>query len=112
LEDELSAYEELPDDWNDSGAESPPRAAIDLARAVVRQSPFMGAIPVRAYVTAAGEVGLVWERGGGYADIGLFDDGTVSYYARSADGLREVYSDQRVPLSELDPEVWSILSTL
>ena len=112
LEEELTGYEQLSNDWDDAGAEAPSQQAIDLARSVLDMSPFLGAVPVRSYVTAEGEVGLVWERGGGYADIGIFEDGSVSYYVRSASGKREMYSDQRVSLSELGPEIWSIVSTL
>lgn len=112
IEAELSGYTDLDEDWDDAGAEPPSAKTIEIARSVLSFSSALGSVPKRSYVSPSGEVGLVWSNASGYADLSFLEDGTISYYVRSADGTQEEYSESRLPLSELNPEIWSLLRTL
>lgn len=53
---------------------------------IVRQS----AIPNgQRYRTEDGERGVSWKRDNGYIDVGIYSDGEMAFYARSADGSKE-----------------------
>jgi hypothetical protein len=112
LDAELTRYEKLEHDWDDAGGAPPSSDAIEIARAVLDLSKALGVLPKRTYVSPSGEVGLVWSKGNGYADLSFLGNGTISYYIRGDDGQHEEFSEHRVVMTELKPEVWSLLRTL
>jgi hypothetical protein len=112
IEEELARYEGLVDDWDDAGGVPPSETALNTAKAFFRWTSAMGVKPQRSYASPGGDVGLVWERDDGYADVSFFDDGTVSFYIRSRTGNEEAHSEQRMPISDVPLETWAILMTL
>jgi hypothetical protein len=82
----------LEDGWLDERSKAPGKAAVERARKLYESARDNGYPPVRCYVSADGEVGLVWETGEGYGNVGFWADGSLVYYVRSADG-REVRDD-------------------
>jgi hypothetical protein len=109
---QLAEYRVLQDDWDGDGALSPSHHAVDLAEQFLNDAYAAATMPIRAYVTKEGGVGLVWERASGYADLDIDEDGMVAYYARSADGHSEHYSTARTSVSRLPPAIWAVLQTL
>ena len=89
----LDKYAILKDGWLDQRSKGPGRAAVDRARSLYLSSREGRYPPKRSYVSGDGEVGLVWEKGNGYANVGFWVDGSVVYYVRSVDGTKEIRDD-------------------
>src|SRR5690606_34715560 len=89
LADQIAAYGDLEDDWDDQGGRAATERTVALARAVATVLADEGLPPTRTYATGEGEIGLVWVRGKGYADVSVNDEATFSYYVRDASGAEE-----------------------
>ena len=106
---EIFSYEKLGEDWDDSGAIAPLKSSILVASAMTRAFARRGKAPTRSYPSSSGDVGLVWERNGAYADLSCFPDGSFSYYARDASGALECFSDKRERFEETPDRLWQII---
>ena len=89
----LDKYALLEDDWLDERSKAPGKGTVDRARSLYLSSREGRYPPKRCYVSGDGEVGLVWEKGKGYANVGFWADGSVVYYVRSVDGTKEIRDD-------------------
>jgi len=112
LDHEINSLLQLEADWDDRGAVAPSKATVSVAREFARGATAAGFPPVRTYLSATGEIGLVWEKDSGYADVSIRDDKTVLFYIRDASGSQERFSDRRISIAELPSDFWTILSTL
>jgi hypothetical protein len=112
LERQFESYFALNDNWDDQGATKPVHRTLRLGRNLMRWAAANGFVCARTYLSPNGEVGLVWEKDNGYADLSLADDGTVSFYIRDRYALRELYSEDRVPLAEVPGDFWLPASML
>jgi hypothetical protein len=112
LEREFDSYFVLADDWDDQGAAAPAHRTLRVGRNLMRWAAASGFPCARTYLSPGGEVGLVWEKENGYADLSLAEDISVSYYIRDKSGQLELYSEDRVPLAEVPGDFWLLASTL
>jgi hypothetical protein len=111
LEKEFDQYSQLEPGWDDRSAIKPAPRTIRMARNLARWASDNGFTPSRTYPSPDGELGLVWEKGTGYADLSIGDDATVSFYIKDRTGTQELYSQARTPLEELPGEFWSLAAT-
>ena len=112
LENEISSYEALPDDWDDQGAFPPSKLTVQLARQLMRWASLHGFTPLRSYPSPNGEIGFIWEKGEGYADLSVGPDRSISYYIKDRLGTRELFSSEPMPMASLPGEFWALASTL
>ncbi len=112
LEKQFESYFALGDNWDDQGAVIPVHRTLRMGRSLMRWAANNGFPCARTYLSPSGEIGLVWEKDKGYADLSLSDDGTLSFYVRDRSGLIERYSEDRVPLAEVPGDFWLLASTL
>ena len=108
---QLDLLKTLEDDWDDNGAMKPAVGAADYARNLIDIASLRGTLSTRLYPSTTGDLGLVWERGKGFADISVAETGLVSFYV-SAGGSQEYFSDRPIPLSEIPPAAWDALAQI
>ena len=89
----LDKYALLEDGWLDDRSKAPGHVAVNRARTLYLSAKEGRYPPIRCYVSGDGEVGLVWERGGGYGNVGFWEDGSLVYYVCSVDGSQEIRDD-------------------
>lgn len=93
ISDALDRYESLKNGWLDERSEAPSLAAVTRARKLYESTKRNGYPPIRSYVSADGEIGLIWQKGRGYGNVGFWPDGSLVYYVRGTDGITEVRDD-------------------
>jgi hypothetical protein len=111
INDLLDQYAALKDGWLDGQSRAPGKSAVERARKLYQSARDNGYPPVRCYVSTDGEVGLVWEKDKGYGNVGFWEDGSLVYYVRSADGYKEVRNDIAMDEEELPAELIKVLRT-
>lgn len=100
----LAKFSQLPADWCGPGSNPPTHKAIaDAANFLKMLNNSLLPEPIIA-PSNDGEINFFWEKQGGIVDLGLYGNGTYSYYARTTTG-EEFFGDD-VPVSKmLDREV-------
>jgi hypothetical protein len=88
IKETLGQYANLKDGWLNerSSSKAPGFVAVTRARKLYESTKSNGYPPVRCYVSADGEVGLIWRKGRGYGNVGFWSDGSLVYYVRRTDG--------------------------
>jgi hypothetical protein len=110
INETLDQYESLKDGWLDGDSKAPGVVAVTRARMLYRSTRRNGYPPVRCYVSADGEVGLIWQHGRGYGNVGFWSDGSLVYYVRASDGI-EVRDDIVMDGENLPGELIKALRT-
>jgi hypothetical protein len=111
ISDALDLYESLENGWLDAASEAPSVVAITRAKNLYKSTKRNGYPPVRSYVSADGEVGLIWQKGRGYGNVGFWPDGSLVYYVRGTDGITEVRDDIIMDTEYLPGELIKALRT-
>ena len=83
------------------GAEVPSTQAVDDAESFLHTLPVDDIERPHIALSADGEINFYWETARGKLDLGIFGDGTYSYFGEAADGERFFCDDEPVetPLS-------------
>jgi len=110
INETLDRYESLENGWLEEDSKAPSNVAVTRARMLYRSTKRNGYPPVRCYVSADGEVGLIWKKGRGYGNVGFWPDGSLVYYVRPTDG-RELRDDIVMDGENLPGELIKALRT-
>jgi hypothetical protein len=86
INETLDRYESQQDGWLEEDSKAPGNVAVARAKMLYKSTKRNGYPPVRCYVSADGEVGLIWKKGRGYGNVGFWPDGSLVYYVRATDG--------------------------
>lgn len=102
---ELRLYTE---NWDGMGAIVPTEQAIDDAETFLRSLPIEQIEAPHIALAADGEINFFWETDKIRMDLGLFGDGTYSYFAKSSDG-KKFYCDDEGLEAPLGQEIINLL---
>ena len=85
IAEKITSYSLLKSDWDGYGGTAPNARSITETLLWLRSLP-LGCPPLKPMLSGTGEVGLYWDDGRFYCDIGFCGDGTFSYYFEAPDG--------------------------
>lgn len=103
LRQQIRAYASFEDNWDGYGGSRPDRAAIVAAERFLMKLPAGASLP-RTGLSGDGEIGLFWDYGEGFIDVGFVGDGEYSYYARSSLGA-ELFGDNQKIDEDINEEL-------
>ena len=81
LHSQISAYRDLPEDWDGEGGQAPSGQAIREALAFIDILPVGAKVP-KASVAGDGEIGFYWRHNKDFIEISFYGDGNLYFYAR------------------------------
>ena len=104
---ELLNYSTLTENWDGYGAEPIPETTIQNAFQFLKTLPPY-VMPSRIAPSGDGEINIIWDSQETYADFGINNDGTYSFFLES--GENKIYGDDIPVETPLSAEVLELLN--
>jgi len=95
IQSKISSFSKFDQGWDGFDGVPANRQGVDDASAFLMQLPHSAAIPT-PMLSSSGEIGLYWERGSKYAEVGFAGDG-LYYFFSDFDGV--IFPLDDIPLS-------------
>lgn len=90
IEEEITTYAQIPDDWDGEGGSAPSIETIISATLIAKYVP--QELKTKTMVSSSGAISLYWDESGGYAELGVDPSQLCYFFARDRNG-KETYID-------------------
>lgn len=102
IQQEISNFAQLVDDWDGEGAKAPSMETIISASLIARYVGFK--TPAKPMVSASGSISLYWDLAGGYAELGV-DELQNCYFFTRAVNSRETFLEN-LKIADVASQDW------